>query len=150
MNKRSFTLIELLTVIAIIGILAGILLPALARVRDKAKGAQARSDIAALKLAISSYQQTYGYLPTALADPDYTNLINYLSGTNPRGVIFLETQAVGTLNDPWGYPYHVRLDTSYTGQIPVGSTTVMGSAAIWSRGPNKTNNDGGVDDITSW
>lgn len=44
-GSRAFTLIELLTVIAIIGILAAILIPVVGKVRDSAKGAQCTSNL---------------------------------------------------------------------------------------------------------
>ncbi|AHF90223.1 hypothetical protein OPIT5_08435 [Opitutaceae bacterium TAV5] len=52
---RAFTLVELLTVIAIIGILAGILIPVTAKVRDKARDAQCKTALRSWGVAIHLY-----------------------------------------------------------------------------------------------
>jgi prepilin-type N-terminal cleavage/methylation domain-containing protein len=79
---NGFTLIELIVVIAIIVILAGLVLSTVGYVQKKAARSRAETEIAAMSAACESYKADNGTYPrnpatTDLLDPTTTNLAAY-------------------------------------------------------------------------
>jgi len=125
MYKRSgFTLIELLVVIAIIAILMAILMPALERVREQARGVSCMSNQKTMGLAyvmyadendssmcggMARYAPTNGVPPWVMPPLEYQGVGNY--NQMPQGPVTLEQRKNG-LREGVLFPY-IKDDGAY-------------------------------------
>ena len=94
-RTQAFTLIELLVVIAIIGILAALLLPAMASAREKGRRTVCLSNVRQIGLGIQMYaQDNDGRIPYGPKAPPFTNPNNFYPSTGaPTSLLSLQSGA---------------------------------------------------------
>lgn len=68
-RRRGLTLVELLAVIAVIGLLMALLIPAVQSAREAARRAQCGNNGKQLGLALLAYEQQSGFFPIGMRAP---------------------------------------------------------------------------------
>jgi prepilin-type N-terminal cleavage/methylation domain-containing protein/prepilin-type processing-associated H-X9-DG protein len=67
-RRLAFTLVEILVVIAVIGVLVALLLPAIQSTRERARRVQCQSQLGQLILAVHNYESLHGIYPPGTID----------------------------------------------------------------------------------
>jgi prepilin-type N-terminal cleavage/methylation domain-containing protein len=155
-SRAAFTLIELLAVITVIGILAGLTLGAAGAVRRHGATSTAKAEVAALQAACDRYYADNNTYPLGTASPTTvtapagaTNLFTNLLGSatltaapnskryfEPKPAMVFTNTSPNYFIDPWGYAYGYNSD---------GTNAPL----IWSTAGQTTS--GGTNKwITSW
>jgi prepilin-type N-terminal cleavage/methylation domain-containing protein len=155
-HSAAFTLIELLAVITIIGILAGLTLGAAGAVRRHGASSTAKAEVAALQAACDRYFADNNLYPsntsvdpltktnpstyTAAGQALFTNLLG--SATlraaptskryfEPKPAMVFTNSSPNYLIDPWGYAYGYNSDSTNAPLIWSTAGTTKGETNKW-------------------
>ena len=98
-KSSSFTLVELLVVISIIGLLAGLGFPAITGAIQAGKKAEVSAMAESIKTAVNAFYAEYSMYPSNSGKTDL-NFLNLMSTTNSTGTSAQNTRGIAFLEVP--------------------------------------------------
>ena len=131
-RRSGFTLMEVLLVLAILGVIAAMVVPQLLGQLSTAKKRTAELDIKSIERAVSLY--------TGENDDEFPENLKALFEPQPDEEGNRRKPYLDKILDPWDQPYNYEKPTDQGALRP----------RIWSNGPNRTNEQGAGDDINNW
>jgi len=96
-RQPGFTLVELLLVLVILAIIAGLVLPGIIGKAESAKAKAAISQISRISMSVESFYLDTGNTPSSLDE-----LVNLPPGVTGWNGPYIKNSL---LKDPWGQPY---------------------------------------------
>jgi len=100
-GQHGFTLVELLLVLVILALIAGLVLPGIIGKAESAKAKAASSQISRISMSVESYYLDTGNTPSSLDE-----LVSEPSGLSGWNGPYIKNSL---LKDPWGQPYRYRV-----------------------------------------
>lgn len=131
-TTRSFTLIELMLVVIIIGVLAAMVMPRLVGRSEEARIARAQADIATISMGLDTFELHNGRFPTTSEGLQALSS-NPASLPNWKGPYLKKKEA----KDPWGKEYQYKSPGTHNSDYD-----------LYSFGPNGVEGDN--DDVKNW
>ena len=130
-RQRGFTLVELLLVLVILALIAGLVLPGIIGKAESAKAKAASSQISRISMSVESFYLDTGSTPSSLDE-----LVDEPAGVTGWNGPYIKNTL---LKDPWGEPYKYRVPGEH------------GDFDIWSYGADRQQGgEGNNADVTSW
>ena len=124
-SRSGFTLVEVLTVIAIIALLAALILGLAGNAQKTAARHKAEAEIAQLESFITDYQMKYGRVPTNSA-----KLKDALAAAN---------HSLSNMVDPWGKSYNYQTSSLVTFYLWSEGGTTNGNRSAYIGNSISTN-----------
>jgi len=132
---RAFTLIEILVVIAVIGILTALLLPAMQSVLDSARRAQCMSNMRQIGVAMRVYHDTFGSFPPGrltypMVYSPQARVLSYIEQDSVKGLINYDVSFTDADSPTWANATAARSTISlYVCPADIGNVPNTGFGA---------------------